>query len=112
MIFYQGLAWRKLGQLQQSQECLERLYRYGKAHLEDVMQPDFFAVSLPDFLIFEDDIQQKNKAHCWYLMGLSALGQGDRIKAKECFERSLSFDPTYQDSQIYHIICEKEGEPL
>ena len=48
---------------------------YGEQHLGDEMRVDYFAVSLPDFLIFDDDLNRKNKAHCYYLMGLSYLGR-------------------------------------
>jgi len=49
MIFYQGLALRKLGRLAEAQAIFTRLVDYGQAHLNDKVQMDYFAVSLPDF---------------------------------------------------------------
>ena len=36
------------------------LIAYGEAHLFDEMKIDYFAVSLPDLLIFEEDLNRKN----------------------------------------------------
>ena len=73
---------------------------------------DFFAVSLPDFLIFEDDMQRKNRAHCRYLMGLAALGRGARREAAAHFKGALAYDCTHQGSMVYGRLCDKEGEPI
>lgn len=112
MILFKGLASAKLGDGAAANECFEKLRRYGETHLNDEVKNDFFAVSLPDFLIFEDDMQKKNKAHCCYLMGLSALGRGEKSEAAACFERALAFDCTQQGSRIYLGLCGKEGEPV
>jgi hypothetical protein len=35
---------------------------------------DYFAVSLPDMQLLEDDLSLRNRAHCHYLIGLGNLG--------------------------------------
>ncbi len=52
-------------------------------------------------LIFEDDLNRKNKAHCWYLMGLSYLGLGELRKAEESFDKALSYDANHQNARMY-----------
>jgi hypothetical protein len=47
---------------------------YGERHRGDAVSIDYFAVSLPDFLIFEDDLSRRNNVFCAYLMGLGLLG--------------------------------------
>ena len=74
---------------------------YGERHLNDEVKNDFFAVSLPDFLIFEDDMNAKNKAHCHYLMGLANLGFGEKEEAAKQFARALEFDYNHQNARIY-----------
>ncbi len=77
MIFYQGLARRKLRREQDAQSIFRRLVEYGQTHLHDEVQMDYFAVSLPDFLVFDDDLGTRNRIHCHYMMGLGWLGLQD-----------------------------------
>jgi tetratricopeptide (TPR) repeat protein len=73
-IFYQGLAWRKLGNEKKALSKFNKLVSYGEQHLFDEVKMDYFAVSFPDLLIWEDDLNQRNVIHCNYLMGLGYLG--------------------------------------
>ncbi len=107
MILYQALASKKLNQMKRYHACLNKLQDYGERHLYDQVEDDFFAVSLPDFLIFEDDITQKNKAHCYYLMGLSKLGAGEYAAAEENFEQCMEIDYNHQKSRLYREMCKK-----
>jgi len=101
MILYKGLANQKLGNQRAAYACFNKLMDYGERHLYDEMKNDFFAVSLPDFLIFEDDMNRKNKAHCYYLMGLANLGLGNKGKAGQQFKKALSYDFNHQNCHIY-----------
>lgn len=56
---------------------------------------DYFAVSLPDFLVFEDDLQRGNWIHCRYMLGLGLLGLGDRAGAVENFNAVLAIDANH-----------------
>ena len=85
MIFYQGLAREALGQNEAARAIFQNLVDYGRAHLEDIVKMDYFAVSLPDFLVFEDDLSARNKLHCCYIMGLGLLGLKDSAAAREQF---------------------------
>ncbi|MCI6536811.1 MAG: DUF5107 domain-containing protein [Lachnospiraceae bacterium] len=107
MILYQALASRKLNQEKRYHTCLNKLQDYGERHLYDQVEDDFFAVSLPDFLIFEDDLTQKNKAHCYYLMGLSDLGAGKYEAAAENFAQCLEIDYNHQKCRWYLEKCRK-----
>ena len=81
-IYYQGLAREKLGQRDSARSIFERLVAYGEAHLNDEVTMDYFAVSLPNFLVFEDDLTQRNQFHCLYLIALGRLGLGDFEEAE------------------------------
>lgn len=101
MILYKGLAFKHDGETKAACACFNKLMDYGERHLYDEMKPDFFAVSLPDFLIFDDDADARNKAHCYYLMGLANLGLEEYTKARENFDKALSFDYNHQNARIY-----------
>jgi tetratricopeptide (TPR) repeat protein len=101
MIFYQGLALRALGQCDAAHLRFTRLIEYGQEHLPDRPEIDFFAVSLPDFLVFDDDLQRRNEVHCRYMMGLGYLGLEQHSEAREQFTRVLALDAHHQGALIH-----------
>ncbi len=92
MIFYQGVALLKLGEEEKARSKFNKLIDYGEKHLFDNVTIDYFAVSLPDFLIFDEDLNRKNEIHCRYLMGLGYIGKGRPAEAKEELEKALALD--------------------
>jgi len=108
MIFYQGLAWHKLGQTKEARRCLHKLINYGEQHLFDTISIDYFAVSLPDFLIFEDDLNKRNQVHCLFMMGLGYLGLREFEKARSYFTRVLEVDVNHQGARSHLEMCQRE----
>lgn len=101
MILYQGLAYLKLGKLREARKRFYRLIDYGEQHLGDDVKIEYFAVSLPDFLIFDEDYTLKNRAHCYYLMALGNIGLGDSGKAAEFLEKASEIEPSHMMCRIY-----------
>lgn len=58
--------------------------------MNDEMKIDYFAVSLPDFLIFEGDLNKNNKVHCNLMAALGYLGIGDNDNAKSMQNKDLN----------------------
>src|SRR5258705_9251033 len=52
-IVYQALAWKKLGQPRHAEAIFKKLIDFGKQHINDDIHIDYFAVSLPDMLVFD-----------------------------------------------------------
>lgn len=100
-IFYQGLALRKLNREAEACSRFNNLIAYGEKHLFDTFKMDYFAVSLPDLQIWEDDMDKKNLIHCNYLMGLGHLGLGNTDKAKTYFEIAAGMDNNHQGVQVH-----------
>ena len=100
-IFYQGLALRKLGREEEARSRFNRLIDFGEKHLFDTFKMDYFAVSLPDLQIWEDDMDKKNRIHCNYLMGLGHLGLGHPEKAETYFSIAAEMDNNHQGVQIH-----------
>lgn len=59
---------------------------------------DYFAVSLPDLQIWEDDMNEKNRIHCNYLMGLGHAGLGNEDKAEACLRQVMAMDRNFQST--------------
>lgn len=105
MILYQGLALYKLGEKSAGNARLYRLIDYGEQHLSDEVKLGYFAVSFPDFMIYNEDFTRKNKAHCHYVTGLGNLGLGNREKAKKAFEKTLSLDGSHINCKLLLKEC-------
>lgn len=105
-IFYQGLAWRALGEEAQAKSRFNKLIKHGEKHLFDQCRIDYFAVSLPDLAIWEDDLDKRNRIHCYYVMGLGYLGLNNNEKAKECLDEVRNLDINHQGAQIHRNLCE------
>ncbi|MBZ0301440.1 MAG: tetratricopeptide repeat protein, partial [Anaerolineae bacterium] len=93
MIYYQGLAREKLGQRAEARQIFQMLVDYGLAHQDDVIHMDYFAVSLPDFLVFDEDLSQRNRIHCHYMTALGYLGLGEHVQAQVHFDAVLKITP-------------------
>jgi tetratricopeptide (TPR) repeat protein len=100
-IFYQGLAWLKLGEPDKAEMIFARLKDFGKQHLDDTIQIDYFAVSLPDLLVFDADLSLKNHIHCLYLAGLGYLGEGNMENAGAYFNQVLKLDINHQGAATH-----------
>jgi len=73
-IYYQGLAFHALGQDEQARKSFHRLIIFGEQHLFDRVEYDFFAVSLPELEVYQDDIQQRSDDYCRRLIALGHRG--------------------------------------
>ncbi|WP_310602155.1 DUF5107 domain-containing protein [Anaerosporobacter sp.] len=101
MILYQGLSYLKLGKTKEAKARFYRLIDYGEQHLEDEVKIGYFAVSLPDFLIFEENYTLKNRVHCYYLIALGNIGLGDVKKAEEFLKKAVVLEPSHMMCRVY-----------
>lgn len=105
-IFYQGMALYKLGRNDEAHGRFYRLINYGKQHLFEKQIMDYFAVSLPDLLIWEDSLDTKNIIHCKYMLALGYYGMGDREKALRYLGEVEALDNNHQGIQQFRTLIE------
>lgn len=75
-IYYQGLALKALGRDAEAEERFQSLVDFGTAHLNDHVVMDYFAVSLPDLAIWDENLDERNRTNCQYLIDLGRKGLG------------------------------------
>lgn len=92
MVYYMALAYKALGDVARAECLFDALTAYCGEHYDDEIKIDYFAVSLPDFLIFDADLNKKNKVHCCFMAALGYMGKGDKGKAREFAEKGLSME--------------------
>ena len=101
-IFYQGLALLKLGRKDEANGRFYKLVNYGEQHVFEHQVMDYFAVSLPDLLIWEDSLDRKNEIHCKYMLALGYLGLGETAKAQKYLAEVRQLDINHQGATIYY----------
>lgn len=92
MMYYAAEAIRELGDGAEADRRFGMFIDYANEHMDDEIKIDYFAVSLPDFLIFEADLDKKNKVHCCSMGALGCLGRGDKEGARAYAEKGLALD--------------------
>ena len=112
-IFYAGICYRALAQEDKARSLFHKLISYGKQHLFDHVTMDYFAVSLPDLLIWEgsgeeqlsrgenqlSSLDTKNRIHCLYMLALGFYGMGEKAKSLKYLEEVEALDCNHQGVQ-------------
>ena len=101
LILYQGLANRALGREEQAASRFYKLISYGEKHYYDQVKIDYFAVSLPDLQLFDEDLSLRSRLHCEYLIALGSFGLGDAERARKCYDAALCIDCAYQGAILH-----------
>ncbi len=71
-VFYVAKAYKKLGDACRAEEIAESMRRYARENKGRKKSIDYFAVSLPDLLIWEEDIDERNRRFCARLEELAS----------------------------------------
>ncbi len=100
-IFYQALAWIKLDESAKAKSIFNNFISFGEKHMNDEIRIDYFAVSLPDMLVFDIDLNERNKQHCNYLIGLGNIGLANYEKGAAYLELVLKNDINHQGAATY-----------
>ena len=94
----------RLGRVGEAHGRFHKLVNYGKQHLFEKQTLDYFAVSLPDLLIWEDSLDRKNQVHCHYMLALGYAGLGEDVKAERHLAIAESLDINHQGIQAFRSL--------
>ena len=109
-IFYAGLCYRKLGQEDKARSLFHKLINYGKQHIFDHVTMDYFAVSLPDLLIWDGDLDLQNRIHCLYMLALGYFGMGDKEHAERYLSEVEQLDINHYGTQAFRSLMMMENQ--
>lgn len=73
-IYYQGLAFYELDDISMAKKSFHQLVTFGERHIFDKIEYDFFAVSMPELEVYQDDIQKRSADYCRLLISLGEKG--------------------------------------
>lgn len=100
-IFYRGLAHQRLGHVDEARAIFRGLVDYGLVHMEDEVTIDYFAISLPTFLVFDEDLNQRNRIHCHYIAALGYTGLEQEVAALARFDAVLQLDANHLGAVLH-----------
>jgi len=71
---------------------LQRLFEFAEDRMHAQVKIDYFATSLPNFLLFEDDLEARNRIECLFLRGLANCGLGRQAEGMADLGHVLAAD--------------------
>jgi tetratricopeptide (TPR) repeat protein len=93
--YYRGLSLLALGEDRKAQQLFSTLRQHAEELKRRSAKIDYFATSLPNMLVFEEDLAQRNQIEGLYLEGLALLGSGDHQEARSRFLQVISLDSSH-----------------
>ena len=93
MTYWTGLALYRLGRPEQARDLFSRLLRYAVNLESETAKIDYFATSLPDLLLFDDDLDERLMTHAKLLRASALIGLGNFTEGRALLDQVLAADP-------------------
>ena len=93
--FFQALAVQKLGDPERAQSIFSGIAAFAREQSQAKPKIDYFATSLPNLLLFEDDPARYKRIDCAFLSALAHFGLGKIGTAHQDLEQVLAEDPNH-----------------
>jgi tetratricopeptide (TPR) repeat protein len=93
--YFRALSLLALGNHDEGRAILSRLAEFAARQMEADPKIDYFATSLPDLLLFDDDLRERNRIESLLLSGLASHGMGDVQSAVSQLEQVVAADPNH-----------------
>lgn len=95
LTYYSALALERLGQRAAARRLLGDVRRYAQRLRKARATIDYFATSLPNMLLFDDDLQARQETTARLLEAQAHLGLGRRALARQQLRAVLRRDPNH-----------------
>lgn len=109
--YYRALALRQLGSEAEAQQSLNALRECAQGHRKEEPAIDYFATSLPNFLLFEDDLKKRNLVDGLILEAYAELGLGNTDRACAVFQEALKSEPGNPDAATEVRVLKYSDQP-
>jgi len=93
--YFQALSLNALGKMEEADRVLSNLAEFATEQMDLVPRIDYFATSLPNLLLFDDDLTKRNRIEALVLSALASHGQGDSEKAVHLLQQVMAEDPNH-----------------
>ncbi len=93
--YYQAVALEALGNSEAAAAILSDLAKFAEEQMKTEPKLDYFATSLPNMLLFDDDLSKRNRVESLLLLALASDGLGHRERAVELLHELVGLDPNH-----------------
>lgn len=105
--WFRGLSLRELGKTDEATALFESLLTYATERIGQPAKTDYFATSLPNLLVFDEDLQARRDAEFRLLAALAHHGLGAFDKATEALDLVLATNAAEQRAvNLRHELAE------
>jgi tetratricopeptide (TPR) repeat protein len=95
MTYYSACALDRLGRKREAHQLLRGLLAEGRALARAPATINYFATSLPTMLLFDDDLQIRQRTTALFLQAQARLGLGQTAEARKLLRAVLRRDPNH-----------------
>src|SRR5262249_28118301 len=96
--YYQAAVMLALGRAKEATQLAAELQKHGQFLQQAQAKIDYFATSLPNLLVLEEDLGERNRIEGLHLEGLARLLSNDTEGALAFFCEVVRLDPAHQDA--------------
>ena len=100
LTFYAAMSLEALGRKTEADKLFEEIRTFAEHQIQADVKIDYFATSLPNLLLFEDNLQKRNHVDCLFLLALSELGMRNTERAVELLNEVLTLDCNHIAAQL------------
>jgi len=93
--YFQARALMVMDESAAARDVVQELARFAEEKMATVPKIDYFATSLPNLLLFDDDLERRNRIESTVLAALASDGLGKSEKAVELLEQVIAEDPNH-----------------
>jgi len=93
--YFQAMSLFALGKNQEARETLLTLGEFAKKQMTVEPKIDYFATSLPNMLLFDDDLAKRNHIESLVLSALASQGLGDSQTGIRQLKQVITEDPNH-----------------
>jgi tetratricopeptide (TPR) repeat protein len=108
--WFRGQSLRELGREDEASELFESMKAFGESKLQQRAKIDYFATSLPNLLVFDEDLQERRDAESHVMIALAQHGLGETMLAESHLARTLAF--TNADFRAAELARLLQAEPV
>lgn len=100
LTYFRAMSLEALGRNKESVALLKDMSTFAEQGMSKRATIDYFATSLPNLLLFEDDLKRRHRVENLFVWALAALGQRHTDRAKELLNEVLSLDCNHMAAQL------------
>jgi tetratricopeptide (TPR) repeat protein len=100
LTYFRALSLEGLGREEEAARLLKDMHAFAEQQMNKQAKIDYFATSLPNLLLFEDDLQKRHQVECLFLVALAELGLRNTERAVELMDQVLLIDRNHMAAQF------------